>query len=80
MDSPFLTTAEAAAYCGFKTTAGLRKARMLGRVAAWGRRGGRGTLMWKREDLDEFLRGGRVQNGNLKVVARERPEERGEHE
>jgi hypothetical protein len=79
MDSPFLTTAEAATYCGFKTAAGLRKARMLGRVAAWGRRGGRGTLMWRREDLDAFLAGKAPENGNLKVVARERPEERDEH-
>jgi hypothetical protein len=54
---PFLTTREAAMYCGFKTAAGLRKAKLQGRVKAAGRRGGVGSLMWRRSDLDDFLRG-----------------------
>ncbi len=41
-----LTIAEAAAYCGFRTTGALRKARLEGRVVAAGRRGGAGTWMW----------------------------------
>ncbi len=54
---PFLTTREAAAYCRFKSTSALRKAKLEGRLAPVGRRGGRGTWMWSRESLDEFLRG-----------------------
>src|SRR5580704_10144292 len=52
-----MTTAAAAAYCGFKTTGALRKARLEHRVVPYGRRGGRGTWIWRREDLDAFLRG-----------------------
>ena len=36
--SPYLTTAAAADYCGFKTTGALRKARLEGRVFPVGRR------------------------------------------
>src|SRR5829696_5907175 len=54
---PYLTTREAAAYCGFKTTGALRKAHLEDRVRPVGRRGGKGTWMWSREDLDGFLRG-----------------------
>jgi|SRR5580658_2760064 hypothetical protein len=54
---PFLTTREAAAYCGFKTAGALRKAKLEGRIAPAGRRGGSGTLMWNREALDRYLQG-----------------------
>lgn len=54
-----LTTAEAAAYCGFKTPGALRKAHLERRVLPAGRRGGKGTWMWRREDLDAFLCGRR---------------------
>ncbi len=55
--SSLLTTRDAAAYCGFKTTGALRKARLEGRIWPAGRRGGTGTWMWGREELDRFLRG-----------------------
>jgi hypothetical protein len=54
---PFLTTREATAYCGFKTAGALRKAKLEGRIAPAGRRGGIGTLMWSREALDRYLQG-----------------------
>jgi hypothetical protein len=54
---PFLTTREASAYCGFKTAGALRKAKLEGRIAAAGRRGGTGTLMWSRIALDRYLQG-----------------------
>ena len=38
-DAP-MTTAEAARYCGFKTTAAIRKAHLEGRLVPLGRRGG----------------------------------------
>jgi hypothetical protein len=41
---PFLTTREAADYCGFKTSGALRKAKLEGHIMPHGRRGGRGTL------------------------------------
>ena len=53
----YLTTREAADYCGFKTTGALRKAKLDGRLVPVGRRGGRGTLMWSRESLDRYLHG-----------------------
>jgi hypothetical protein len=40
-----MTTAEAAGYCGFKTTAAIRKALLDGRLVPLGRRGGTGTYM-----------------------------------
>lgn len=52
-----LTTAEAAAFCGFRTAGALRKVAMEGRVAPAGRRGGRGTQMWEVDALERFLRG-----------------------
>src|SRR5450755_4007224 len=52
-----LTTREAAAYCGFKTTGAIRKARSEGRLEPAGRRGGTGTWMWEVDELDRFLRG-----------------------
>ena len=36
----FFTTADAARYCGYRTTGALRKAAMLGRIKPVGRRGG----------------------------------------
>jgi hypothetical protein len=56
----------AAKYCGFKTPSGLRKARLRGQVAAFGRRG-RGTWLCTRAELDRFL--GR---GGAATVAEER--------
>src|SRR5688500_9735784 len=38
--SEYMTTRQAAAYCGFKTTGALRKAHMEGRIRPAGRRGG----------------------------------------
>ena len=55
--SAYLTTRDAAAYCGFKTTSALRKARLEGRIQPIGRRGGRGTYMWSIDALVRFLRG-----------------------
>src|SRR6516162_6769371 len=57
---PLLTTRAAAAYCGFKTTGALRKARLEGRIQPAGRRGGTGTWMWSRVELHRFLTGGGV--------------------
>jgi hypothetical protein len=54
---PYLTTAEATRYCRFKTTGALRKAAREGRIRPAGRRGGNGTWMWAREELDAFLCG-----------------------
>src|SRR5579872_3498631 len=54
---PYLTTAEATRYCRFKTTGALRKAAREGRIRPEGRRGGKGTWMWAREELDAFLFG-----------------------
>ena len=52
----FLTTAEAAAYCGLSPD-GLRKARARGLVHG-ALRGGRGRLMFSIEDLKKFMQGG----------------------
>ena len=57
-DAP-MTTSEAARYCGFKSTAAIRKALRDGRLVPLGRRGGSGTYMWSRHALDAFLAGGR---------------------
>ena len=57
-DAP-MTTAEAARYCGFKTTAAIRKALLDGRLVPLGRRGGKGTYMWSRQALDAFVAGAR---------------------
>ena len=59
---PFLTTREAAAYCGFRTSSALRKAKLEGRIVPAGRRGGTGTLMWSREALDRYLQGSSLAN------------------
>jgi hypothetical protein len=52
-----MTTSVAARYCGFKTTSGLRKARLDGRVTPAGRRGSRGSLTWAKAELDRFMCG-----------------------
>ena len=57
LNKPFLTTAEAARYCGFKTAGGLRKAKHDGHVHPAGRRFGTKTLIWRKDDLDRYLLG-----------------------
>src|SRR5579871_3495274 len=57
-DGP-MTTTQAARYCGFKTTAAIRKAYGEGRLVPLGKRGGKGTYVWSREALDAFLAGAR---------------------
>ncbi len=52
-----LTTREAALFCGFRSTSGLRKAKVEGRIRAAGRRGGRGTLVWEVAELRRFMLG-----------------------
>jgi hypothetical protein len=52
-----LTTRVAAAYCGYNGPSALRKAYFDGKVMPIGRRGGTGTLVWRRADLDRFLAG-----------------------
>jgi hypothetical protein len=54
---PFMPTPLAAYYCGFRNARGLHAAFRKGKVHPWGRRGGSGTYIWRRDDLDEFLRG-----------------------
>jgi hypothetical protein len=67
-DNPFpawmniFTTTEAAIYCRYKTPQGLRKAWYNMEVFPQGQRGGRKTLMWKRSELDRFLRGEPLKN------------------
>ena len=56
----YLTTREAAAFCGFKTTGAIRKALLERRLTAAGRRGGRGTWMFAIEELERFLLGARA--------------------
>ena len=53
----YLTTADAARYCGFKTASAIRKAHMEGRVKPIARRGGKGTWVWSVANLDRFMRG-----------------------
>ena len=57
-DRPYLTSAEAALYCGFKTIGGIQQAVRRGKLKPAGRRGGTGTYVFAREDLDAFLTGG----------------------
>src|SRR5579872_4472598 len=54
---PYMTTSLAAFYCGFRNSRGLHSAFRQGKVYPYGRRGGSGHYVWKRDDLDEFLRG-----------------------
>lgn len=57
MNPQYLTTSNAARYCGYKNSEGLRKARRSGKVHPVGRRGGDGPWMWDVAELDAFLRG-----------------------
>jgi hypothetical protein len=52
-----LTTRQAAEFCAFKTAGAIRKAVMEGRLNPVGRRGGRGTMVFRREDLEAFMLG-----------------------
>src|SRR5579863_168513 len=54
-----MTTRVAAEYCGFRNSRGLISAYRRGKVRPYGRRGGTGSFVWRREDLDAFLRGER---------------------
>jgi hypothetical protein len=54
---PLLPTSMAARYCGYADGAGIHKAHERGKLFPVGRRGGTGCFMWRREDLDRFLRG-----------------------
>lgn len=54
---PYLTTLEAAIYCGFRTTGAIRKAVKDGRLVSAGRRGGNGMHVFLRAELDRFLTG-----------------------
>lgn len=60
---PVMVTADAARYCGFKTTGGLRKAAKDGLVKPMGKRPGSKTLLWDKEELDRFLGRGRMDAG-----------------
>jgi hypothetical protein len=55
-----MPTRAAATYCGYSNPSSLRKACFDGKVVPAGRRGGTGTLMWRRSDLDAFLLGQRL--------------------
>jgi hypothetical protein len=52
-----LTTAEAAAYCGYRATSSLRKAALMKRVRPVGRRSTNGPNIWAEDDLIAFMRG-----------------------
>ncbi|MBK8695067.1 MAG: helix-turn-helix domain-containing protein [Deltaproteobacteria bacterium] len=54
----YYTTAEAAEFCRFRTTGAIRKAVKEGRLRSVGPRGGHGTHIFLREELDRFMRGG----------------------
>ena len=55
-------------YCGFESPSSLRKAKHDGKVVALGRRGGGGTLMWRKRDLDDFI-AGRIPASESSTVA-----------
>ena len=62
-----MPTSLAAQYCGFRTPRGLLSAFRRGKVWPVGRRGRTGTFMWRREDLDAFLRGEQPMGAALAV-------------
>jgi hypothetical protein len=64
---PFMPTWLAARYCGFHTPQGLHAAFHKGKILPWGRRGGSGTYIWRRDDLDAFLRGETGLGGPMEV-------------
>lgn len=53
----YLSAPDAAKYVGYDNVEALRKARERGLVVPVGRRGGKGPYMFRREDLDAFVRG-----------------------
>ena len=59
MTRELLTNAQAADYCGYRSTSAIRRAVHDGRLVPVGRRGGSGTLMFRRSDLDGFSARGR---------------------
>jgi hypothetical protein len=64
----YLTSAEAATYCGFKTIGGIQQAVRRGKLKPAGRRGGTGTYVFATADLDLFLTGGLQPDERLFVV------------
>jgi hypothetical protein len=55
--APYLTTADPARSCGFKTPSAIRKAPIEGRIFPVSRRGGKGTWVYAVADLHRFTRG-----------------------
>lgn len=53
----FLTTREAARYCGYRSTSSIYKAFHVGWLCPAGRRGGKGTFVWAITHLDRFMLG-----------------------
>ena len=74
--SAFMTTTEAARYCRFVTSGGLRKAWYAKLVFPSGRRGGKNILIWQRGELDRFLRGELLKPKEAEKLLM--PDERGE--
>src|SRR5262245_48708870 len=62
----YLTTAEAAAFCGM-TQSALRKAAYRGQVRPAGKRGGAGKNTWAIEELERFMTGGRTDGQDEKT-------------
>ena len=46
LGAQYLTTADAARYCAFRTASAIRKAHLEGRLMPVARRGGKGTWVW----------------------------------
>src|SRR5579884_603553 len=55
------------ATAGFTARKGCTPPFARARFRPWGRRGGSGTYIWKRDDLDEFLRGEAELGGPMEV-------------
>src|SRR5689334_5596739 len=75
--SRYLTTSQAALYCNYEDGSSLRKALKRGKIRSIGRRGGNGTHMWDRAELDRFLAGkagGSVDSRSGTPLEREEPE------
>ena len=70
--SPFLTTAEAAAYLRFKTTSGVRMAVRRGELRPAGR-GPRGVFLFTIPELDRFVaaRGARYSSGDREAPGKD---------
>jgi hypothetical protein len=71
-DSP-MTTAQAARYCGFKTTAAIRKALLDGRLMPLGRRGGTGRICGRGRRSTRFWPVRAVVSSRSDVQVRLRP-------